>query len=128
MEDHDPGASNSADIKGGNDMVVKFSWPRKSQVSEVDFIERARIIGESNKLVENHIPTVHGHLDPPYVTCSTRFIREFLRLKLNGERVLRVIAFRRLEEIKYLDEEHMLIAFLDSFFCKLQFRSLQANS
>jgi len=28
-----------------------------------------------------------------------------------------VIVFRRLEDIKFLDEEHMLIAFLDCFFC-----------
>src|SRR5258708_16797712 len=124
MEDHDPNASGSEDIRGGNDMVVKFSWPRKSRRSEVEFIEEARIIGERNELVKDHIPTVHGHLDPPYITCSTRFIREFLGLEVDGERVLRVIAFRRLVEIKYLDEGHMLIAFLDSFFCKLLSQSL----
>ena len=106
-------------------MVVKFSWPRSSRESEVNFVEKARKIGETNALVEGHVPTMHGHLDPPHVTCSTRHIRDFLKLDTNGERVLRVIAFRRLEEIKLLDEEHMLIAFLDCFLCKLLSDSLR---
>ena len=118
----DPTTWNTQDIRDGNDIVVKFSWPRNSRDSEVDFIEEAKKIGESNELVKNHIPTVRGHLDPPFVTCSTRYIREFLGLKTDGERVLRVIAFRRLEKIKYLDKEHMLIAYLDAFLCKLLLR------
>ena len=116
--DHDPKEMNSAVIRKGNDMVVKFSWPRSSRESEADFIKSAREIGESNGLVEGHIPTVLGHLDPPYVTCSTKPIRQFLGLDVNGERVLRVIAFRRLEEIKFLGKEDMFIAFLDTFFCE----------
>ena len=64
------------------------------------------------------IPTIIGHMDPPYLTCSTKIIRQFLGLDTDRARVLRVIVFRRLEEIKYLDQEDMLIAFLDCFFCK----------
>ena len=37
--------------------------------------------------------------------------------------MLQVIVFRRLREIKYLDEEDLLIAWLDCFFCEC-FRSL----
>jgi hypothetical protein len=95
--DHDPSALTSAKIKEGNDLIVKFSWPRSSRVSEVEFMEEARRFGESNGLVKNHIPTMHGRLDPPYAMCSTRPIREFLGLKVDGERVFWVIAFRRLE-------------------------------
>lgn len=114
----DSNTSNSQMIRDGNDLAVKFSWPRKSRESEVKFIEKAKEIGQSNNLVKDHIPTVVGHLEPAYFTCSTRPIRQFLGLDFTGERVLRVIAFRRLLEIKFLDEEDMLIAFLDCFFCR----------
>ena len=113
----------STQIREGNDLIVKFSWPR-SRESKVKFIEEAREIGESNDLVKNHIPTMVDNSDPPYVTCSTRPIRQFLGLKAEGERVLRVIAFHRLREIKFLDEEDMMIAFLDCFFCKSLSKSL----
>jgi hypothetical protein len=76
-------------------------------------------IGEENSLVKDHIPTMLGHMDPPFFTCSTKFIREFLGLGDEGARVLRTIVFRRLGEIKFLDKEDMLIGFLDCFFCEL---------
>lgn len=108
----------SGDIRDGNDMIVKFSWPYETRVNEAVFIEDARVIGEDNLLVKDHIPTMLGNMDPPYLTCSTKNIRKFLGLDANCGRVLRIIAFRRLEEIKSLPSEDMLIAFLDCFFCR----------
>lgn len=55
-------------------------------------------------------------IDPPYLVYSTSLIRQFLGLDMSDVRVLWVIVFRRLEEIKYLEEE--LITFLVCFFCK----------
>jgi hypothetical protein len=106
-------------------LIVKFSWPNKTRESEVVFIEKAKKIGETNDLVRDHIPKIFGHMDPPYLTCSTKPIRKFLGLGTDGERVLRIIAFHRLREIKYIDKEHMLMAFLDCFFCKLLSWSLR---
>lgn len=122
--DH-PDQLTPEELRKGNNMIVKFSWPRKSRESEVKFIKEARKIGATNDLVKDHVPTILGHLDPTYITCSTRPIREFLGLKVDGERVLRVIVFRRLTEIKFLDEEHMLIAYLDCFFCEFLSLSLR---
>ena len=45
-------------------------------------------------------------------------IRRFLRLDTSSTRVLGVVAFPRLQEIKYLDEEDLLIAWLTCFFCE----------
>ena len=109
---------NSKDIRKDNNLIAKFSWPEETRLSEVDVIKKAKEIAESNDLVKNHIPTMFGDLDPPFITCSTSVIREFLGLGATGARVLRVILFRRLKEIKYLEEEDMVIAFLDCFFCK----------
>jgi hypothetical protein len=114
----DTDTTTSEKIKEGNDLVVKFSWPNKSRESEAKFIEMAKKFGEKNGLIKDHIPTMLGHMDPPYLTCSTRRVRDFLGLEVDGERVLRIMLFRRLEEIKFLDEEHMVIAFLDCFFCE----------
>jgi hypothetical protein len=122
--DQEADLANSKQIKEGNDLIVKFSWPNETRKSEVEFIEEARKIGEENGLVKGHIPTVLGHMDPPFLTCSTKPIRQFLGLSVDRARVLRVIAFRRLGEIKLLDEEDMFIAFLDCFFCKF-FRGLR---
>jgi len=108
----------SKDPRKANDLVVKFSWPEETRVSEVTVIDKAEEVGGSNDLVKGRIPKMIGDIDPPYLTCSTGLIRKFLGLETAGARVLRVIAFRRLGEIKYLDEEDMLIAFLDCFFCE----------
>ena len=109
----------SQDIREGNDMIAKFSWPEETRTSEVEIIEKARGIGEADKLVGGHIPEMLGNIDPPYLTCSTRIIRAFLNLDTAGARVLRVIVFPRLKELRYLDEEDMLMAFLDCFFCEV---------
>ena len=116
--DPPPKPTSSEEIRNGNKLVVKFSWPEETRVSEADFVQRAEKIGKGNPLVKDHIPTMLGNIDPPYRTCSTRLIRKFLDLDTSGARVLRVIVFRRLLEIKCLDEEHMLIAFLDCLFCE----------
>ena len=105
-------------------MIVKFSWPEETRDSEVEIIKEAMRIGETNELVRGRLPEMLGDIDPPYVTCSTRIIRAFLGLDATGARVLRVIAFKRLKELRYLDEEDMLIAFLDCFFCAFLFCSL----
>ena len=115
--------SGSEEIRKGNDTIVKFSWPEETRVSEAEIIEKAKRIGEGNDLVRDHIPEMLGNIDPPYMTCSTKIIRTFLGLDTAGARVLRVIAFSRLRELRYLDEEDMLMAFLDCFFCEV-FRSL----
>jgi hypothetical protein len=117
--DEDTDILTSARIREGNKLIVKFSWPKETRKSEVEFIEKATKIGETNELVKDHIPTIVGHMDPPFLTCSTSLIRQFLGLTTVGARVLRVIAFHRLKEIKHLGEEDMLIAFLDNFFCKI---------
>ncbi|KAF8315998.1 uncharacterized protein EI90DRAFT_3293795 [Cantharellus anzutake] len=109
--------NTSVDIREANNLVTKASWPEESRASEVKIIERAMQIGKTNSLVEDHIPTMHGNIDPPYVTCSTRFIREFLKLDTTGARLLRLIILDRLGELKHLDEEDVLIAYLDCFFC-----------
>jgi hypothetical protein len=132
--DQQANLGNAEQIREDNDLVVKFSWPNEKRTSEVEIIAKARNIGEAdpiakgpNDLVRGHIPTVLGHMDPPYLTCSTKPIREFLKLESGTTRVLRIIAFRRLTEIKLLDEEHLLIAYLDVFFCKF-FRGLYTIS
>ncbi|KAF8318065.1 uncharacterized protein EI90DRAFT_3158646 [Cantharellus anzutake] len=112
-----PNPNTSVDIRKTNNLVTKASWPEEARASEVKIIERAMQIGETNSLVRDHIPTIHGNTDPPYVTCSTRFIREFLGLNTTGARVLRFIILDRLGELKHLDEEDVLIAYLDCFFC-----------
>jgi len=116
--DQPPSMTNSEDIRKAADLIAKFSWPEESRVSEVTFIQRAEEIGKTNDLVKGHIPMILGNIDPPYLTCSTSLIRQFLDLDVSGARVLRVIVFRRLEEIEYLDEEDMVIAWLDCFFCE----------
>ena len=113
-----PLRTSSEEIRNGNKLVVKFSWPEESRISEVEFVRRAGAIGEKNPLVKGHIPTMLGDTDPPFLTCSTRLIREFLGLDTSGARALRVIVFRRLSEIKYLDEDDMVTAFLDCLFCE----------
>jgi len=115
--------SSSQDIRNGNNIIVKFSWLEETRASEVDVIQKATRIGETNKLVRGHLPEILGNIDPPYMTCSTSIIRTFLGLTTGGAQVLRVIAFPRLKEIMYLDEEDMLMAFLDCFFCEV-FRDL----
>ena len=109
--------SGSKDTQDTNPMIMKFSWPEETRESEVEIIKKAMEIGENNKLVGGRLPKMLGNIDPPYITCSTRIIRTFLGLETAGARVLRIIAFNRLKELRYLDEEHMLIAFLDCFFC-----------
>ena len=110
--------AKSANKRAGNDLVLKSFWPHKSRASEADFIMRVMEIGGENELVKNHIPTMLGHMDPPYLACSTATIRRFPGLDTKGERVLRIILFRRLREIKFLGSDDMLVAFLDCFFCK----------
>jgi len=105
-------------IRDSNDLIVKFSWPEETRVSEAEIIEQAKQIGKNNRLVKDRIPTMLGSIDPPYLTCSTSLIRKFLGLDPSGARVLRIIVFRRLKELRYLDEDDMLIAFLDTFFSK----------
>lgn len=119
-----PKLMSHGEVKMANDLVVKFSWPEESRLSEVAFIRRAEEIGETNDLVKGHIPAVLGCTDPPHLTCSTSLIRQFLGLDTKGARLLRVIVFRRLEEIKYLDEEDLVLAFLDCFFCECFFGSV----
>ena len=104
-------------VDSSNDLIVKFSWPEGKRASEVDIIDKATQIGEGNPLVKGHIPTIIGNIDPPYLTCSTSFVRKSLGLDTNGSRVLRVIAFPRLMELKHLEEEDMLMAYLECFFC-----------
>jgi hypothetical protein len=99
-------------------LIAKFSWPEEKRVSEVALINAANEVGNTNDLVKDHLPTMRYDIDPPFVTCSTSFIRTFLCLDTTGARALRVIVFTRLKEIKCLDEEDMLIAFLDAFFCE----------
>ena len=118
--DSESDTSTSQEIRNGNDLVVKLSWPRKSWEGEMKFTEKAKEIRESSKLVKDHIPAVFGHLDSPYFSCSTRPIRELHGLEVDGERVPRVIAsHRKVEsEIEFLDRENMLIVLLDYFFCE----------
>ncbi|KAF9779210.1 hypothetical protein BJ322DRAFT_1214318 [Thelephora terrestris] len=80
------------EIRDANKLVAKFYWPEQTRVSEVKILEEAARIGDDNELVKNRIPTVVSHLDPPYITCSTRFIREFLGIETDGARVLRTVS------------------------------------
>jgi hypothetical protein len=66
-------------IQRANDLIAKFFWPEQTRVSEVDVIKYyATQIGETNSLVNDHIPTTIGqpeHLD------MTRLIHQFLSLQ-----------------------------------------------
>ena len=116
-QDAGTGADSSKQIKRRNNLVIKFSWPYKTRRSEAVFIQEAKEIGERNESVkESHSHNMLGRVDPPYLTCSTKSIREFLGLDADREWVLRVIAFHRLGEIKFLNEEHILIGSFDYFF------------
>ena len=35
-----------------------------------NIINKATRVGEVNPLVKDHIPTMLGHIDPPYLTCT----------------------------------------------------------
>ena len=94
--DPPPKLTSSEEVRGGNKLVAKFSWSEESRISEAEFVRRAEAIGKDNLLVKDHIPTMLGGIDPPYVTCSTRLIREFLGLDASDARVLRVIVCWRL--------------------------------
>jgi hypothetical protein len=118
---------NPTSSREANNLVAKFSWPEETRENEVVLIDMATDIGSTNDLVKDHLPTVIYHIDPPHLTCSTRIIRTFLCLDTAGARVLRVIVFTRLKEIKYLDEKNMLIAFFDTFFCEFFFSIIPQN-
>ncbi|KAF8316447.1 uncharacterized protein EI90DRAFT_3134442 [Cantharellus anzutake] len=83
---------STLDIQEANDLVAKASWPEETRTSE-------------------------SNTDLPYVTCSMGFIRKFLDLDTTRVRALRFVILDRLGELKRLDGEHMLIAYLDCFFC-----------
>lgn len=92
-----------------------------SRVNEVTFIQRAEEVRKTNLGEESQLVAFQRYREIPIVTSntySTSLIQQYLGLDMSGARVLRVIVFRRLQEVKYLDEEDMLIALLDCFFCK----------
>jgi hypothetical protein len=109
---------DTRNLREGNDLVVKIYWPEENRTSEVKILEKAKGYGEKIELIGKHIPAVVCHLDPNFLCGSTKTIRQFLSLPTHGSRRLRIIAFRRLRSIKKLKEKDMLIAYLQSFFCK----------
>ena len=123
-DDGQPLCPTSAEgIGKADDQIVGCSWPGGggSRVNEVTFIQRAEEVGKTNLGEESQLVAFQRYREIPIVTSntySTSLIQQYLGLDMNGARVLRVIVFRRLQEVKYLDEEDMLIALLDCFFCK----------
>ena len=109
---------DTSKLRKGNDFVVKTYWPEESRTSEAEIIKKATEYGEKIKLIGNHIPEMVCHRDPNFLCSSTKTIRQFLGLPIDGSRCLRVIVFRRLRSIKELKEKDMLTAYLQCFFCK----------
>ena len=117
------GNTNEASaIRDGNDLVVKTSWPEEGRTSEVEILKKAKKYGEKIALIGNHIPEMVCHKDPIFVGSSTRTIRGFLGLSTEGSRRLRVIVFRRLVPIRELEENEMLLGYLQCFFCECNCR------
>ena len=119
VSNHNPGDFPTSEIlRNGNDIMVKIYWPEEARKSEVEILKKAEECGKKIKFIENHIPEMVFHQDPNFLCSSTKMIREFLGLPTNGSRRLRIIAFRRLQPIRKLEEKEMLKAYLDCFFCK----------
>ena len=109
---------NTEELRAGNDLVVKIYWPEESRVSEVEILTRAKGYGMTIDFIGDHIPEMICHRDPNFLCGSTKTVRQFLSLAIEGSRRLRVIVFRRLRSIKELGEQDMLTAYLQTFFCK----------
>ena len=60
-EDRNP--KNSEGIRNANDLVVKFSWPEETRVSEVIFINQVKDIREADEFVKGHISTIHSQIN-----------------------------------------------------------------
>lgn len=66
--DNEPDRSNSAEIRGNNDLVAKLSWPEVTQVSEVNVISEAERIREKNTLMKGGAPALRA-IVPPRLKC-----------------------------------------------------------
>ncbi|KAF8877422.1 hypothetical protein BD779DRAFT_1557532 [Infundibulicybe gibba] len=115
--------SSSADPRNreetleGVGMVTKVSWPQKSRVPEGEMIEMARKVGAGNSCIEGHLPDLIFTRD--FDQYSTKHIRTLLGLETEGERVPRMVVFRRLYPITDLVGEEFLKAFWECFRCHL---------
>ncbi|KAF8881740.1 hypothetical protein BD779DRAFT_1788133 [Infundibulicybe gibba] len=102
----------------GVEMVSKLYWPEESRISEVDALERARKVGETNEYIKGHLPDlIYTHDFDQY---STKYIRELFGIETGGgKRVLRWIAFRKLCPITNLVGDKFWRAFWECFRCHL---------
>ena len=80
----------------------------------LEIIKEAVRIGETNESVGGHLPRLLGDIDPLYVTHSTSIAQMFLSPKMADTQVLLVVTFHWLEELRYLDQEDMLIQYYSS--------------
>ena len=109
---------DTSKLREENNLVVKIYWPEESRTSEVEIIKKAKEYGETIKLIGDHIPHMVCHRDPKSLCSSTKTIRQFLGLPIDGSRCLRIIVFPRLQSIKELKEKDMLTAYLQCLFCE----------
>ena len=107
---------DTSKLREGNNLVVKIYWPEESRMSEVEIIKKAKEYGETIKFIGDHIPYTVCHRDPKFLCSSTKTIRQFLGLPIDGSRCLCIIVFRRLQSIKELKEKDMLTAYLQCLF------------
>ena len=116
-----PPTTQPGDARGlreGNDVVVKMYWPEEARMREVEILKKAEECGNRFDFIKNHIPEVVCHRDPEFLCGSTKVIRQFLGLPTDGCRRPRIVAFRRLRQIRELKERDMLTGYLECFFCE----------
>jgi Fungal protein kinase len=101
---------------GDMELVVKVYWPEASRVREGEIIETARQIAKQNDVVNGHIPDLICSHD--FGEYSTKGIRTALGIVSKGQRLLRVMLFRRLYPITDLTGEKFWQAFWECYFCK----------
>ena len=105
-------------LRDANNIAVKIYWPEEARTSEVEILKKAEECGNRFDFIKNHIPEVVCHRDPEFLCGSTKVIRQFLGLPTDGCRRLRIVAFRRLRQIRELKERDMLTGYLECFFCE----------
>jgi Fungal protein kinase len=98
------------------DLVLKTYWSETSRTREDDIIEMAMKIGKTDPNVAGHLPDLICSYD--FVEQSTGIIRKHLGVATEGNRVLRIMLFRRLYPITELVGDRFWKAFWECFRCK----------
>ncbi|KZP30550.1 hypothetical protein FIBSPDRAFT_945904 [Athelia psychrophila] len=104
--------------------VLKVAWPESTRVSEVEIINEAVKIGETDENVRGHLPELLCWKD---LECTTAVIREALGLSEASEeektqahcgpRTPRLLVSKELDGIETLSSDELLKAFRDVVDC-----------